>query len=87
MYRVQNKINCGVWNTSVRANKYPNHSRAQGHNDIVLKHHCTNSTTVKTHFIKGQMKTELVNNIANIAVHQLQYYKNLYLTHEKSNQI
>ena len=80
-YRVQNKTYCGVCNTSVIANNYPNHLKAQGHNDIVLKHHCTNSTTAKTHFIKEQLKIELVNNIANIAIHQLQYYKNLYLTH------
>ena len=33
------------------------------------------------------MKTELVNNIANEAIYQLQYYKNLYLTHEKTNKI
>ena len=29
------------------------------------------------------MKIELVNNIANEAKYQLQYYKNLYLTHKK----
>ena len=29
------------------------------------------------------MKTELVNNIANETIHQLQYYKSLYLTHKK----
>ena len=29
------------------------------------------------------MKTELVNNIANEAIYQLQYYKNLYLAHKK----
>ena len=33
------------------------------------------------------MKTEIVNNIANEAIYQLQYYKNLYLTHEKINKI
>ena len=33
------------------------------------------------------MKTELVNNIANEAIYQLQYYKNLYLTHKKINKI
>ena len=29
------------------------------------------------------METELVNNIANEAIYQLQYYKKLYLTHKK----
>ena len=29
------------------------------------------------------MKTNLVNNIANEAKYQLQYYKNVYLTHKK----
>ena len=29
------------------------------------------------------MKTELVNNIAKEAIYQLEYYKNLYLTHKK----
>ena len=29
------------------------------------------------------MKTELVNNIANEAIYQLQYYKNLYLAQKK----
>ena len=33
------------------------------------------------------MKTELVNNIANEAIYQLEYYKNLYLTHKKVNKI
>ena len=33
------------------------------------------------------MKTKLVNNIANEAIYQLQYYKNLYLTHKKINEI
>ena len=33
------------------------------------------------------MKTELVNNIANEAIYQLQYYKNLYLTYKKINKI
>ena len=33
------------------------------------------------------MKTELVNNIANEAIYQLQYYKNLYLTHKKNYKI
>ena len=31
------------------------------------------------------MKTELVNNMANEGLYQLQYYKNLYLTHKKIN--
>ena len=31
------------------------------------------------------MKTELANNTANEAIHQLQFYKNLYLTHKKIN--
>ena len=29
------------------------------------------------------MKTELVDNIANEAIYQLQYYKNLNLAHKK----
>ena len=33
------------------------------------------------------MKTELVNNIANEAIYQLQYYKKLYLIHKKVNKI
>ena len=33
------------------------------------------------------MKTELVNNIANEAIYQLKYYKNLYLAHKKINKI
>ena len=33
------------------------------------------------------MKTELVNNIANEAIYQLQYYKKLYLTHKKVKKI
>ena len=33
------------------------------------------------------MKTEFVNNIANEAIHQLNYCKNLYLTHKKINKI
>ena len=33
------------------------------------------------------MKTENVNNIANEAIYQLKYYKNLYLAHKKINKI
>ena len=33
------------------------------------------------------MKTELVNNIANEAIYQLEYYKTLYLVHKKVNKI
>ena len=33
------------------------------------------------------MKTELVNNIANEAIYQLQYYRKLYLTHINNNKI
>ena len=33
------------------------------------------------------MKTEIVNNIANEAIYQLQYYENLYLAHKKGNKI
>ena len=33
------------------------------------------------------MRTEIVNNIANEAIYQLQYYKNLYLAHKKINKI
>ena len=31
-----------------------------------------------------QKKTEIENIIENEAIHQIQYYKNLYLTHKKS---
>ena len=31
------------------------------------------------------MKTELFNNIENETIYQLQYYKNLYLTHKTVN--
>ena len=31
------------------------------------------------------MKTELVHNTAMEAIYHLQYYKNLYLTHKKTN--
>ena len=33
------------------------------------------------------MKTKIVNNIANEAIYQLEYYKNLYLIHKKVNKI
>ena len=33
------------------------------------------------------MKTEIINIIANEAIYQLQYYKNLYLVHKKVNRI
>ena len=33
------------------------------------------------------MRTEIVNNLANEAVYQLEYYKNLYLVHKKVNKI
>ena len=33
------------------------------------------------------MKTEIVNNIANEAIYQLQYYKNLYHSYKKINKI
>ena len=33
------------------------------------------------------MRTEFVNNIAKEGIYQLQYYKNLYLTHKKVNKI
>ena len=33
------------------------------------------------------MKTEIVNNMANEAIYQLQYYKNLYIVHKKVNKI
>ena len=31
------------------------------------------------------MRTEVVSNLANEAIYQLQYYKNLYLAHKKIN--
>ena len=33
------------------------------------------------------MRTEVVNNLANEAIYQLEYYKNLYLVHRKLNKI
>ena len=33
------------------------------------------------------MRTEVVNNLANEAIYQLKYYKNLYLIHKKVNKI
>ena len=33
------------------------------------------------------MRTEVVNNLANEAIYQLQYYKKLYLTQKKINKI
>ena len=33
------------------------------------------------------MKTELINNLADEAIYQLEYYKNLYLVHKKLNKI
>ena len=33
------------------------------------------------------MRTEVVNNLANEAIYQLEYYKNLYLAHKKVNKI
>ena len=33
------------------------------------------------------MRTEVVNILANEAIYQLEYYKNLYLVHKKINKI
>ena len=33
------------------------------------------------------MRTEVVNNLANEAIYQLEYYKNLYLVHKKINKL
>ena len=33
------------------------------------------------------MRTEVVNNLADEAIYQLQYYKNLYLVYKKINKI
>ena len=33
------------------------------------------------------MGTEVVNNLANEAIYQLEYFKNLYLVHKKVNKI
>ena len=33
------------------------------------------------------MRTEVVNNLADEAIYQLQYYKKLYLAHKKVNKI
>ena len=56
MYCVQNGIYCGVCEKSYIVNDYANHLKFQGQVNKVLKDHCTNSTIVKTHFIK-KMKT------------------------------
>ena len=87
MYCVQQRIYCGVCNNSVIPNIYPNHLKSQGHVNNILKNQCTISMIIKTCYKKRQMKTELVNNIANEAIYQLQYYKNLYLRHKKHNKI
>ena len=52
MYCVQNRIYCGVCNKSYLATNNSNHLKSQGYVNNVLKDHCTNSTIVKTHFIK-----------------------------------
>ena len=33
------------------------------------------------------MRTEVVKNLANEAIYQLEYYKNLFLVHKKVNKI
>ena len=33
------------------------------------------------------MRTEVVNNLADEAIYQLKYYKNLYLTYKNGNKI
>ena len=33
------------------------------------------------------MRTEVVNNLADEAIYQLQYYKNLYLVYKKINKL
>ena len=76
MYCIQNRIFCGVCNKSPKSDKYPNHLKSQGLIINVLKNQYTNSMILKTLFIKKQMTTELVNNIANEAVYQLYNYKN-----------
>ena len=71
MYCVQNRLYCGVCNKAYICNIYANHLKSQGHIINVLKNQCANSRIVKTHFIKKQGKTELVNIIANEAIYQL----------------
>ena len=83
MYCVQDRNYCGFCNNAYLPNNYPNHLKSQGHNNNVLRGHCTNSAKVKTHSIKKWMKKELVNNITNETIYQLQYYKNLFLAHKK----
>ena len=83
MFFVQNRLYCGVCNKSFIAKSYPNRLKSQGHSNKDLKDHCTNSTMVKTHFIKKYLKTELVNIITSEAVYQLQYYKKIYICHIK----
>ena len=64
--------------------RYPIHFKTPGHTNIVLNDQCTTSMIVETYFIKKEMKTELVEKIANEALYQLQYYKNLHLAHKKN---
>ena len=52
LFRIQNRVYCSVCNKSYIANSYPNHLESQDHINDVLKDHCTNSTIVKTQFIK-----------------------------------
>ena len=33
------------------------------------------------------MRTDLINNVVDEGIYQLQYYKNLYLIHERINKI
>ena len=85
MFCVKNRIFCDACNRSHIANNYPNHKKSQGRIKNVLKNRCTNSMILKTHFIKKQTKTELVNIIANEAIYQLQNYENLYVVLRKFN--
>ena len=52
MYCVQNRFFCGVCNKSYIASNYPSHLKSQDLVNNVSKDLCTNSTIVKTHFIK-----------------------------------
>ena len=87
MYCVQNRNYCVVYNKSYIVFNYPSYIKSQGHNINVLKDHCTKYTEKEIHSIKKYMKTELVNNIANEAIYQLQYYKSFYLAQKKTIEI
>ena len=52
MYRVQNRIYCGVCHISVLVDNYSIHLKTQGHVNNVMKNQCTNSMIIKTQYKK-----------------------------------